>query len=231
MSCSRVHRLLPGYLDGALDGDLHVQVRGHLEACSTCRRELDRYTHLATALARLPHRVPPADLGLRIRVAVSSARASQQRLRRLYERASILVQNILEPVVLPATGGVVTACLMFAIVFHTLFLGIPPRATADDIPISLMQPARLESLAPFPVTTGVEGADGAEHQLLVVEATVNASGQVTDYQILAGPDNEAIHRQVYQVLLFSRFRPQMSFGRPTAGGRVLLQFTEVRVRG
>jgi hypothetical protein len=33
------------------------------------------------------------------------------------------------------------------------------------------------------------------------------------------------------VLLFSRFRPMMSFGRPTSGGHVVLSFSEVRVKG
>jgi hypothetical protein len=33
------------------------------------------------------------------------------------------------------------------------------------------------------------------------------------------------------VVFFSRYRPQQSFGRATAGGRVILSFSEVRVRG
>jgi hypothetical protein len=33
------------------------------------------------------------------------------------------------------------------------------------------------------------------------------------------------------VVLFSRFRPQMNFGRPTSGGRVVLSFSRIRVHG
>ena len=34
-----------------------------------------------------------------------------------------------------------------------------------------------------------------------------------------------------QMLLFARFSPMLSFGRPTAGGHVVLSFSAVRVRG
>jgi hypothetical protein len=40
-----------------------------------------------------------------------------------------------------------------------------------------------------------------------------------------------VQRELDQVLFFSRFRPQMSFGRPTSGGHVILSFSQIRVRG
>jgi hypothetical protein len=64
-----------------------------------------------------------------------------------------------------------------------------------------------------------------------VEATVNAQGEAVYYRILAGPDNMTIRRQLDLVLMFSRFRPQMSFGRFTSGGRVVLSFSDISVRG
>jgi len=36
---------------------------------------------------------------------------------------------------------------------------------------------------------------------------------------------------VFHLLLFSRFRPKLGFGRPMGGGHVLLNFNEVHVRG
>jgi hypothetical protein len=38
-------------------------------------------------------------------------------------------------------------------------------------------------------------------------------------------------RQLDLVLLFSPFRPQMSVGRFTSGGRVVLSFSDISVRG
>jgi hypothetical protein len=75
-----------------------------------------------------------------------------------------------------------------------------------------------------------ESGNSGPHGLLV-EATVNAQGEAVYYRILAGPDNETIRRQLDLVLLFSRFRPQMSFGRFTAGGHVVLSFSDISVHG
>jgi hypothetical protein len=66
---------------------------------------------------------------------------------------------------------------------------------------------------------------------LLVEATVNAEGQAVDYRVLSGRVDAAMRRQLDQVVLFSRFRPQMNFGRPTSGGRVVLSFSQIRVHG
>ena len=54
---------------------------------------------------------------------------------------------------------------------------------------------------------------------------------MVDYKILSGPESATVHHQIDQLLMFSRFRPQMNFGRPMDGGRVLLNFSEVRVHG
>jgi hypothetical protein len=51
------------------------------------------------------------------------------------------------------------------------------------------------------------------------------------YQILAGPKTREMEKQLDQMLLFSRFHPMTSFGRPTSGGHVILSFSAVRVRG
>jgi len=143
----------------------------------------------------------------------------------------MIFEDILEPLAVPATGGVVTAILAFVFVVQSLLVGMPVGAVPNDLPTNLMQPARLESLAPFPAPGIMVASDRGDSGVLLVEATLNAQGGVVNYNILAGPDNSAVRRQLDQVLLFSRFRPQMSFGRPTSGGRVMLSFSEVRVKG
>jgi hypothetical protein len=75
-----------------------------------------------------------------------------------------------------------------------------------------------------------ESGNAGPHGLLVA-AIVNKEGEAVDYEILSGPDTPAIRRQLDMVLLFSRFRPQMSFGRFTSGGRVVLSFSDISVKG
>lgn len=236
MTCWKIRRKLPGYLDGALPNGEHSPVREHLEYCADCRRELERYRKLSMLMSRFERAVPPPDLALRIRVAVAQARASQgwaYRLNRVKIRTSLILQNILQPLAVPATGGLVAAMLVFTVMSHMVAWGVPLGAVPNDLPTNLLQPARLESLAPFPVSGPLENDDTglAGPHALLVEATVNAQGEVVNYQILSGPADLATRRQLDQVLLFSRFRPQMSFGRPTPGGRVVLSFSEIRVKG
>ena len=237
MECNKVKPLLPGYLDGALPSrawsTTHVAIGHHLEFCGACREELQAYLALSSMMSKVERPAPPADLALRIRVAAAQRRADRPWLhyaRRARTRAELVLKNILEPLALPATGGFTVALVVFVLVCQLLGLGMPLRAVTDDSPTILLQPARLEALAPFPVT-GLEDSGPSGTHALLVETTINAEGEAVMYQILAGPDTPVIRRQLDLVLLFSRFRPQMSFGRFTSGGRVVLSFSEISVRG
>jgi hypothetical protein len=229
MNCWTIRSKLPGYLDGALPSREHKPISEHLQFCSDCRRELERYRKLSSLMSRLERVPPPPDLALHIRLAASSLREQKPFGQRLRERAALLVADMLETIAVPATGGVMATMLVFVVVLQSLFVGVPVGAVPNDVPTNLMQPARLESLPPFSVSDSDQALAGAS--VVWVEAIVNADGQAVAYQILAGPNSLAVRKQLDQVMLFTRFRPQMSFGRPVPGGRVVLSFSEVRVKG
>ena len=237
MNCESVKSLLPGYLDGAaMTGVLenaHVSIGRHLESCEDCRKELRAYQAMSSLMSGVQRPAPPADLALKIRVAAAqrlSDRTWLHYVRRARTRAELVLKNILEPMAIPATGGFTVAFVIFVIVCQLLGLGVPLRADSNDSPTNLLQPARLMSLAPFPIT-GLEESGHAGPHALLVEATINAQGEAVSYRILAGPDTDTIRRQLNLVLLFSRFRPELSFGRFTAGGRVVLSFSDISIRG
>jgi hypothetical protein len=237
LSCKHVRRVLPGYLDGAIpeggEGNSHAAIHAHLAECQGCRHELSRYQVLQQMLAKRERVAPPADLGVQIRMAMARARevaTPTNWLRRLLDRADLVRQNIVAPVALPATGGLVAALMVFAVVMPTYARVAPLQQMAgvsDELPAALLQPARLESLPDFSVA-GL-GDNSSRLGLVVVDASVGVSGDVVDYQIVSGPDDAAIRRQLDQILLFSRFRPQMSFGRPISGGHVVMSFSTVTV--
>ena len=237
MNCQKVRQLLPGYLDGAaLTGsvsDTHVSLGQHLESCEDCREELRAYQALSSIMSGVQRPVPPADLALKIRVAAAQRLSDRNWLHYVLlarTRAELVLKNILEPLAIPATGGFTVAFVVFVLVCQLLGLGVPLRAGANDSPTNLLQPARLEALAPFPIT-GLEESGHAGPHALLVEATVSSQGEAVSYRILAGPDTDTVRRQLDLVLLFSRFRPQMSFGRFTSGGRVVLSFSDLSIRG
>lgn len=237
MNCEKVRQLLPGYLDGAVPAgtwsNMHASIGQHLESCEECRDELRAYQAMSSIMSSVQRRTPPADLALKIRVAAAQRLSDRNWVHyvlRARTRAELVLKNILEPLAIPATGGFTVAFVVFVLVCQLLGLGVPLRADANDSPTNLLQPARLEALAPFPITGLEESGHSGPHALLV-EATVSSQGEAVNYRILSGPDTETVRRQLDMVLLFSRFRPQMSFGRYTSGGRVVLSFSDISIRG
>ena len=231
MNCRQSERKLPGYLDGGISPREHASVREHLTTCQSCQLQLERYRRLAACLANVHAEMPPADLAMRIRIRASQHVTPAARLRKAWSTASLNFEHFLKPLAVPATGGILTALIVFVLVAHNVLVGVPVGIVPNDLPLNLVQPARLESLAPFPLpgSSGSQGDSGSAPLLL--EATLNAQGQVVSYRILAGPSDQAVLRQIDQMMMFSHFRPETSFGRPQAGGRVLLSFSEIRVHG
>jgi len=236
MKCKKVRERLGGYLDGAVRSSQRSRLQQHLAVCGECREELERYHKLSALLSRKTAAAPPADLAVRIRLAVAQERAAgdyRGRLRAWWGHVGVVLENAFKPLAVPATGGLFSAMLVFVFVLQLIMPGVTVRAVQNDVPTSLLRPAELLSLSEYPIALG---PDQGEESLalphgLLVDVTVDEQGQMIDYRIISGPDDPTLRRQLDQLLLFSRFRPMMSFGRPTAGGHVILSFSEVRVRG
>jgi len=231
MICREAERRLPGYLDGAINSRDHARLREHLASCEACRTELESYHSLSAHLAQVEPVAPPAGMPVLIRVHIAQDLPLSARVRRVWTRALDVFEDILEPLAVPATGGILTALVVFVLLVQNILVGVPMGVVANDLPLNIVQPARLESLAPFPVSEPPAGDGHSGSGVLLVEATLNSQGQVVTYKVLSGQSNTAVNRQLDQVMMFSRFRPRFSFGRPTDGGRVMLSFSEVRVRG
>jgi hypothetical protein len=237
LSCEKVKVFLPGYFDGALPADggkfTRASVHAHIQGCGPCRLELSRYQKLQQLLGNTERVAPPNTLSVEIRMALARARENSNPvhwLRRLYDRADLMRQNILAPLAIPAAGGLVSAIMIFTMILPSYangplrnFLGV-----IDEMPAMSFQPARIDTLAGFSVS-GL--GDSASKSGVVVEATVGVDGDVVEYRILAGPDNPAVRRSLDQILLMSRFHPEVSFGRRIAGGRVIMSFSSVDVKG
>jgi hypothetical protein len=240
MKCTAVRANLAGYMDDAIDGAAQVRnrvrVREHLGGCSSCREELERFRKLSALLSRVPRSLPSADLATRIRVAAAQSPDRQDApstWRRMRDRAEILLDNVFRPITLPATGGFVSAILVFVVVLQLIVPGITVRAVQNDVPLNILRPAELITLSDYPQAWAPEQHDSElslPHGLLL-DVTVDAHGGMVGYQILSGPHSVDLRHQLDQMLLFSRFRPMLSFGRPTAGGHVILSFSAVHVRG
>jgi hypothetical protein len=240
MKCITVRTKLAGYLDDGLTSRTspaeRVQIGEHLNACAPCRAELQRFRKLSVLLSRVPKALPPADLAVRIKVAASQVQVSQgwsAWFQRLKDRADLIIDHVFRPLTVPATGGVFSAVVVFALVMQLMIPGITVQAVPNDVPLTILRPAELVSLSEYPQAFSAEQHEPelSLPQGLQVYVTVDDRGQMSDYEILSGPASPELRHQLDQILLFSRFTPMTSFGRAISGGHVILNFNAVRVRG
>jgi Putative zinc-finger len=216
MTCTEVRPLFSSYLDGVVSGAEMHQVAGHLEECAPCQHE---YTSLETTramVAALGRKQAPAELPLRLRVAIASERS--RTWRRMAQSLAVRLENACNLFALPATAGVITAIIFFAALIGFF---VPVPATADDVPTQLYIPPRLEMSGYFD--------DLTLDSPVVVEAFVDTSGLVANYRIISGRDDDEVRVQLTPALLRTKFAPAQSFGK-SVPGRAVITFSPFRGR-
>ena len=223
MKCPRAKQLFSPYLDGALTGTQMLALQDHWSECRTCREEYEGLRRTQQLLVSAGRPKAPADLGLKLRLAISREAAEARRPR--FEALRVRWENALEAFMVPATAGFLSAFIIFGIAM--VYFVAPSSLRADnDVPLIMVNTApELQS-----TTLGMT-MDSIDDDSLVIEAYVDANGRVQDYRILS--DSEASKQvlpQVKRMLIFTTFRPALSMGRPTAS-RAVLSFSKISVKG
>jgi hypothetical protein len=223
MKCTEIRNLFSPYLDGRVTGaEMHALTR-HVEQCHDCAREFAAMQRTQQLLASIGPKKAPADLALKLRLAISREAAQTRRPR--FQGMLVRFENALNAFMVPATAGLVSAVLIFGLLLGFFTLPAELRADTGDVPLMLYTSPQLEQSA-FGTTLGNMGDDA-----VVVEAYVDANGRVEDYRILSQPaEAQAVLPQLKNLLIFTTFRPALSMGRPTAGTAVL-SFSKVNVKG
>lgn len=243
--CMSAREGFSAYLDGALTGVAMQKTAAHLEVCPECAREFTEWRAMQAALASIGPAKAPADLGLRLRVALSQEQARTP--RESLGRWRVRWQNTMAPFLLRASAGFASAVLLLGTVAVLVgaFASPEPVEARDASADAANSPRFLYSLlaSSTPETDDALGAKrhdpnsrgfvrsvSEDSGSVVVEAYVNSSGRVYDYRIISGPDNSASRAQVENLLLFSVFEPARVFGEPVRGIAVL-SFSGVSVQG
>jgi len=224
MKCAQARSLLSPYIDGAVSGTQMRALGQHMDVCSACAREYNVLVQTQTLLTRVGRRKAPADLSLRLRVAISQEAA---RSRRPYlEGLRIRLENAFQAFMVPATAGLLSAVVIFAALMGLFGLPNVQAMSNNDVPLLLYTEPELQSSAFGTTVMGSVNSDS-----LVIEAYVGADGRIEDYRILSDTKNtEDLLPQVKRLLIFTTFRPATALGRPMPG-RAVLSFSKVSVRG
>jgi Putative zinc-finger len=223
MKCTEIKKLFSPYIDGRVSGAEMRALTRHVEECAGCAREYAAMQRTQQLLGSLGPKKAPADLALKLRVAISHEAAQARRPR--FEGVLVRLQNALDAFMVPATAGLVSAVLFFGLLLGFFALPAELRASSGDVPLMLYTGPQLEQSA-FGTSLGNMGDDA-----VVIEAYVDANGRVEDYRILSQPDEaKAVLPQLKNLLIFTTFHPALSMGRPTAGTAVL-SFSKISVKG
>jgi anti-sigma factor RsiW len=224
--CSEVQARFTEYLDSRLNGREMQLIAAHLEECRNCSREWASLRQMQTSLAALGPVPEPADLLLRIRVAVSQERARSR--QGFFHGWNLVWKNTVGPFLLQAGAGFASAVLLLGtiIVLITMFAQPEMAQATKDEPLGNPTAPRLVSLSTGTGDNQIGDLSGP----VVVEAYINSDGWMYDYRIVSGPNDEATRSQIENVLLTSHFEPARFFGQPVRGLAVL-SFSGVSVRG
>jgi putative zinc finger protein len=222
--CQKYQSSFSTYLDGAVSGKQMQRIAQHLEACAGCAREFAALRVMQQSLAALGPAKAPADLGLRLRLAISHEQA--RRKSNWLETLSLKWDNAIRPLLVQVSAGFAGTVLLIGGI--GLLLGMvaaPEPVMANDEPLAGMTaPHYLYSpVGPRAIVTDHDS-------VIVVEAYVNSEGRVYDYQIVSGPDDPAVHDQIVDQLMMSVYKPASVFGTPVRG-RVVLTFSGISVHG
>jgi hypothetical protein len=222
MKCPQANRLLSPYLDGAVTGAEMHSLREHLDECAACLSEYTSLRQTQQLLMSVGRPQVPADLGLKLRLAISREAAET---RRPYEGLRVRLENAFNAFMVPATAGLVCAVLIFGLVAAILATpGQLQANTTQDVPLMLNTGPELQESAFSSMST-------INAESLVIEAYVDRNGRVQDYKILSDPGaSQDLLPQVKRMLIFTTFRPAMSMGHPISS-RAVLSFSRISVQG
>ena len=234
--CSKAQNSFSAYLDGAVSGKQMRLIADHLDVCEGCREEFDGLRAMQRSLAMLGPAKAPADLAMRLRLAISHEAAEKRSSWR--DRLELKWENTIRPFVVQVSAG--AACSVALVGSIMIGLGLfaaPQPVMANDEPLGAMTaPHYLYSaVMPRPIVTNhdsaiiVEALVNDRGQVSFVEAMVNDRGQVYDYKIVSGPEDAAVQSQVVDQLMLSVFEPAKVFGAPVRG-RVVMTFSGISVQ-
>jgi hypothetical protein len=223
-SCASIRSQFSDYLDGNLSGVAMQSVAGHLSVCSQCSTEFGQWRSMQQSLADLGPARPPADLALRIRVALSQELAKTP--RNVLAGWKVRWQNTVAPFLLQASAGLASSIVLVGTMAFLIGAFAAQPASAREEPLGMAS-------GPSFLDWGLEGNSGTlsgKGAPVTVEVYVDSQGRVYDYDIVSGPSDPATRAALERTLLSVKYEPAQWFGQPVRGV-ALLSFAGVSVQG
>ena len=223
MMCTRARSLLSRYLDGAVSGAEMQAIAAHVGECASCRHRFEMLKLTQSAVAGLGPKKAPPELALKIKLALS--REATRTPSRRWQSLAVRAEHAFNAFMVPATAGVLSAVILFGLLLGLFAMPSQLQAASDvDLPLGFYSPPALDSSL-FGMTV-----NDTKPGSITVEATVDPNGRLQDYSVVSDDGDQQLSPEIKNMLIFSTFRPAMSFGRPTTG-KIMLVFSKIPVKG
>lgn len=177
MNCRSARNRSTEYLDRKLRESERALVQAHLEGCEYCSLDFAEWSSVRASLANLGQAVSPASLKTDLRVMASReqkevAETHGSRLDRIWRRWKARMDEIMRPLTIPATGGLLSSMILFGVLGFAI--GRTTRGVAYDVPI--LYTDRVDAnLVPVELRSSV-----------VLSLSLDGSGRITDYAVRDG---------------------------------------------
>jgi hypothetical protein len=224
MSCENVQERISLLLDGRLPEAEREHVLAHTGLCRTCGTHLASWQTQRSVLRRMAGTNMPDALATRLKVLASHERHRQlarvsirERLRRAVDRIDLALQNLMRPVALPVTGGLLSTLLLFGLIMPSLSFSHPnsdydlSTAPQGSIVATPWDQGAEDDAADFPIFAAP--SQPKSDYVNIVDLTIDESGKVADWSIVRGQLTD----EMKTIIILGRFTPATTFGLPTSG--------------
>ena len=232
MSCEYGLEQISAFLDRELPDGEQEKVWKHIQSCRSCAEEWESMQMARRSLQSLAAAPVPASVAMRVRVTASHelqrqlVRASiSSFVRHSLARIRLVMDNMLQPVALPFTGGALSAMVLFGLIVPTLMSfphGVPDSALSTNPDGTVVIMGSSGEYVPV-LTNGlpqiIRATSLSPDDANVVELTIDEKGRVSNWSIARGQ----LTPDLTSIIIFSQFTPATVLGLPTSAKVKIVQ--------
>ncbi len=219
MTCWSVKRRITDFVDGRLRKREHSRVETHLRDCDACALLVYQIRSMRCSLVDLPEPMAPGSLRSKLQVLASKERqllmeTDGSSWRRLWKAWKFRMNQLMRPLTIPATGGVISSVLLFGAL--ALTISTTTRQVTYEVPVIYAD--RVDAnLVPLQLRSSV-----------VLTLSLDGRGRITDYVVRDGSGGFVgdASRLQYNNISMPEFPSVLALAQPTIGD-VRILFTPI----
>ncbi|HSU29890.1 MAG TPA: hypothetical protein VLJ11_01535 [Bryobacteraceae bacterium] len=223
MTCFSAKRQSTAFLDMRLRAREHARIAAHLYDCASCAAYFEQVGSLRSGLNALPGVATPPRLNTALRVLASRELQAMEewggsRWKRTWERWKFRLRLLIDPLTIPATGGVLSSLILFG----SLAFAIDNTSQSVDYDVPL--------ISMNDITANLVPVEFRSKEV-VLTMSLDGDGHIRDYAVQDGTSSFTGNttRLQYNNIVLPDFQGILAFDHPT-NSDISIQFTPLAFR-